>query len=55
MKFINFPNGQSKELKNIYFVDLDTSMAEGHFFLIDGHLTPHGHDFVAKEISRILN
>ena len=55
MKFVNFPNGQSEELKNIYFVDLDVSMSEGHFFLIDGHLTPNGHDFVAKEISRILN
>ena len=55
MKFFNFPKGQSEELKNVYFVDFDVNMAEGHFFLIDGHLTPYGHAFVAKEISKILN
>tara|TARA_B100000029_G_scaffold372986_1_gene367167 strand:- start:8116 stop:9090 length:975 start_codon:yes stop_codon:yes gene_type:complete len=54
MKFVNFPNGQSKEMKNVYFADFDANMADGHFFQIDGHLTPHGHDFVAKEMLKIL-
>ena len=53
MKFFNFPNGQSEEMENVYFLDMD--MGEEYFFRIDGHLSAYGHSFVSEELSKIIN
>ena len=53
MRFFNFPKGKSNKMDNVHFLDIN--MGEEFFFKIDGHLTPYGHSFIAKEISRQLN
>ena len=48
IKFNNFPNGQSKILENLFFLDI--SYQKKDFFILDGHLNKYGHSKVAKEL-----
>ena len=48
IKFNNFPNGQSKILENLFFLDI--SYQKKDFFILDGHLNKYGHIKVAKEL-----
>lgn len=52
MKFYNFPEGRSKQIKNVNFLNIN--MGEEYFFKIDGHLTVDGHSFIAEKLSKIL-
>ena len=52
MKFYNFPEGRSKQIKNVNFLNIN--MGEEYFFKIDGHLTVDGHSFIAQKLSKIL-
>ena len=45
IKFNNFPNGQSKILENLFFLDI--SYQKKDFFILDGHLNKYGHIKVA--------
>tara|TARA_Y100000590_G_scaffold410026_1_gene502727 strand:+ start:2693 stop:3664 length:972 start_codon:yes stop_codon:yes gene_type:complete len=53
MKFKNFPNEQSKKIKNLYYQDLN--LGEEHFYQIDGHLTAYGHNYIAEKLNEFLS
>ena len=53
MFFYNFPNGQSSEMKNLYF--LDVNLQEKDFFQIDGHLNEYGHRKIADSLTKFFN
>lgn len=53
VKFVNFPNGRDKFLPNVLFVDLN--IARASCFILDGHLTKDGHEFVADKLFELLN
>jgi len=48
IKFNNFPNGQSKILENLFFLDINYQ--KNDYFILDGHLNKYGHSKVAKEL-----
>jgi len=50
--FYNYPFGRHKELKNVYFVDLN--LKKEHFFRVDGHLNENGHHYVANKLSTFI-
>ena len=49
----NWKNGQDKNLKNVYFVELDLNKKD--YFLLDYHINKNGHLSVARQLSKILN
>ena len=53
MKFYNFPNGKSKNLENLNYYEFN--IGNKYTFKVDGHLNKVGHNYVAEELSKILN
>lgn len=42
-------------IKNIIAVDFSTGLSEDKFFVLDGHITAHGHNFIAENLIKIMN
>ena len=53
MFFYNFPKGQSIQMKNVTFYDVNFN--ESDFFHIDGHLNNQGHKNIADRLVKIIN
>ena len=53
MFFYNFPIGQSIQMKNVTFYDVNLN--ESDFFHIDGHLNTQGHKNIAERLVKIIN
>tara|TARA_Y100001970_G_C14121945_1_gene796797 strand:- start:41 stop:1024 length:984 start_codon:yes stop_codon:yes gene_type:complete len=53
MFFNDFPIGQSKEMENVTFYDVNLN--ESDFFQIDGHLNNQGHQKIASKLIKIIN
>lgn len=52
IKFENFPNGQDKDFKNLFFYDLN--LQSTLFYKVDGHLTVNGHHEVANKLLKLI-
>ena len=52
MFFYNFPKGQSIQMKNVTFYDVNLN--ESDFFHINGHLNNQGHKKIATRLEKIL-
>ena len=52
MFFYNFPKGESIQMKNVTFYDVNLN--ESDFFHIDGHLNNQGHKKIATRLEKIL-
>ncbi len=52
-RFTNFPSGQDKTFKNLYYYDLN--LTPDLYFTVDDHLTPTGHLKVANQLAKKLN
>ena len=53
MFFYDFPNGQSSQMENVTFYDVNLN--ESDFFHIDGHLNNQGHKNIANRLVKIIN
>ena len=53
MFFYDFPNGQSTEIDNVTYYDVN--LKESDFFHIDGHLNTQGHKNIANRLVKIIN
>ena len=53
MFFYDFPNGQSPQMNNVTFYDVNLN--ESDFFHIDGHLNTQGHKNIAERLVKIIN
>ena len=52
MFFYDFPNGQSPQMDNVTFYDVNLN--ESDFFHIDGHLNSQGHKNIAARLVKII-
>jgi hypothetical protein len=51
-RFMNFPDGQDTDIKNLYFYDLN--LTPNLYYSIDGHLTSSGHKYVSEKLAKLL-
>ena len=51
-RFKNFPNGQDRDIKNLYFHDLN--LTPSAYYTIDDHLTPYGHKEIADKLTKLI-
>ena len=52
-RFSNFPAGQDKDLKNLYYHDLN--LTSDMYYKVDDHLKPSGHVIVANKLAGLIN
>jgi len=53
LRFKDYPVGFSEHIPNLRFLDLN--LLRSDYYLVDDHLTKHGHAKIARELARVLS